>query len=126
MIRRSLPILALVGAICGLAFVATPAIASEWHCTPKTPKEECRYKLQGKGQQIFKLGEKQPSFECRKLRQEGQFKGPSLDLQSVPKFETCFTVIAGLKHNVKVVLKECEYRLTINKGEKGPKGSRLN
>jgi len=120
MIKRYIPMLALAGAICGLALAATSAVAETWHCTKPAKREECRYKLQGKGQQRLTLPNG-TSIQCRKLRQEGQFKGKNLDLQSVPKYEECSTIIAAVKHKAKVELKECEIRLTINKGEKGPK-----
>jgi len=113
MIQKTL--LTLAGTVCGaLAFLSTPALATTWQCTKGT---KCRVRLQGKGQQVFKISGL--TFECRKLRGEGQVEGRKKDLQiGGLKLAECSAEIAGVKHKIKIEPKACESRFTLVKQNK--------
>jgi len=105
-------IFGLATAVSALALFATPALAKEWECEKGT---KCRFKVEAKNQQKFKVGE--TTVECRKSRiSGGQLVSPSADLQYKPTFEACTATVAAIKHEAKVEVKECEFRLILNEG----------
>jgi len=119
MIKRFLPILALAGALCGLAAAATPAVAETWQCKGKVP---CRYKLQGKGAQVLTL----PSgttVKCEKIRAEGQQSTQrAKDLQFRPVYTGCTATVAGVKHEAAVKTEKCQFRLILLQNSPVPRG----
>jgi len=111
----------LAGTTCvALAFLATPALATEWHCT--LAKERCPFQLvptkegkEGKEEQLQEFTDEGLIVKCTKLREtRGELQKKSLSLQYKPTFSGCKTSkIGGVEHAATVTNTGCEIRLII-------------